>query len=371
MAVTPSSRTISYDAVLSSCLDAFLGTDPVDNIFKDHVLLEILKSKGCMEAQSGGERIRQPINNGDNSTVGSYTSYDVVDTTPQNEFTTLWYDWRQLAASVSISGLEEMQNRGEAAIFNLLKGKTNVCLQSLREELNYQLLGKTVASGVWSAGAGKMASASGTDLDPIPMALSRDPTQSVAVGNINKNTYSYWRARAGDLDSDATGDHNSTFANDVTTYAELINYLNRLYYYCSRGGGGRPDVIICSQAGFVGVEAALRTQVRYTQQSDAQVAFDNLIFKQGCPMYWDEMMPDISNGYVHDSASYAKETFYFLNSKWMKLVYDPQHNFTPTPFVKPENQDAKTALLLFYGNLCWTQLRKHGVAYGYDPSVAA
>ena len=53
------------------------------------------------------------------------------------------------------------------------------------------------------------------------------------------------------------------------------------------------------------------------------------------------------------------------------LVYDPQHNFTPTPFVRPENQDAKTALMLFYGNLCWTQLRKHGVCYGLDPSVAS
>ena len=88
-------------------------------------------------------------------------------------------------------------------------------------------------------------------------------------------------------------------------------------------------------------------------------------------MYWDEMMPDIFTGVKYDSGSYAAETFYFLNSKFMKLIYDPQHNFAPTPFVKPENQDAKTALLLFYGNLCWTQLRKHGVAFGYDPSVAA
>ena len=371
MAVTPSNRSIDYDAVLSSCLEAFLGKDPVDNFFKDHVLLEVLKDKGCMQSQDGGERIRQPVTIGDNTTVASYTSYDVIDTTPQNEFSTLWYDWRQLAGSVSISGLEETQNRGEHAIFNLLSGKTQVLLQTMREEINYQLLGKTVASGVWSAGDGTTASTTGTDLDPLCEALSRDTTQSVAVGNINKNTYSYWRTRGANLSSDTAGTYNNTFGNDVTTWAELLIYLNRLYYYCSRGGGGRPDVIITSQMGFEGVESAMRDKTRYTQQGDAHVAFDNIYFKTGCPMYWDEMMPDILNGYVYDSSSYDSETYYFLNTRWMKLIYDSQHNFSPTPFLKPENQDAKTALMLFYGNLCWTQLRKHGVAFGYDPTVAA
>ena len=367
------SRSISYDSVLSSCMEAFLGKDPTDQIFKDHVLLAIAKDKGLLKAQNGGERIRCEVEYGKNSTVSSYTSYDQVDTTPQDPFTTNFFTWRQLAASVTISGLEETQNRGEHAIFSLLEGKLKNTLNSMREELNLQLLGKTVASSVWSAGTGKTASTTSTDIDPIPAALSLDPTASRDIGIIDPSTNDWFRPFALDMDSDVAGDHNAQDANDVTTYAELINYLNKLYMNCSRGGGGKPNLMLASQAFFELVEAAMRDKTRYTQQSEGSVAFDNIMYKTGCPIYWDEMMPDISNGYRYDSASYAKESCYVLNTNFMNVVFDPQHNFAPTPFVQGTagGQDAKTSLMLWYGNLVWSALRKHGVAYGLDPSIAS
>ena len=144
-----------------------------------------------------------------------------------------------------------------------------------------------------------------------------------------------------------------------------------MYYYCSRGGGGRPDIIICSQAGFELVEAAMRDKTRYMQQSEGQVAFDNIMCKTGCPMYWDEMMPDLETGVVYDSGSFAEETVYVLNTKFMKLVVESDHNFVSTPFIRPENQDAKVAQILFYGNLTFSNLRKLGCAYNIDGSVAA
>lgn len=363
----PVSLTRNYDAVLSACLDAFIGKDPVDNIFKDHVLLAVAKDKGMLSSQSGGYKFRVPIMYATNSTVGSYTSYDVLDTTPQDEFTTAFYDKRQLSASISISGIEEAQNRSEAEIFDLLRGKTEVALQSLRQELNYQLLGKTVASAVWSAGAGPTASTTSTDVDPIPEALSRDPTQSVAVGEINKNTYSWWRAISADLSADAAG-YNNQVHHNCDSLALVLHHLNSTYYWCSRGGGGRPDVMIASQGAFEIVEAAMRTNVRYTSTDNASVGFDNIAFKAGCPLYWDEMMPDIETGTNYETAA-SKETIYLLNTKFMTIRNEEGKNFVPTPFVRPENQDAKVAQILWYGNLCWSALRKHGVAYGIDGTL--
>ena len=115
----PASLTRNYDAVLSACLDAFIGKNPIDQIFKDHVLLEVLKEKGVIVPQTGGHKLRAPLGYSTNSTVDSYNGYDQLDTTPQDEFTTAFYDWRQLAGAVSISGLEEERNSGEAEIFDL------------------------------------------------------------------------------------------------------------------------------------------------------------------------------------------------------------------------------------------------------------
>jgi len=39
-------------------------------------------------------------------------------------------------------------------------------------------------------------------------------------------------------------------------------------------------------------------------------------------------------------------TWYFLNSNYLGVAFDKSHNFTVGDFVMPENQDAKTALIL-------------------------
>ena len=64
--------------------------------------------------------------------------------------------------------------------------------------------------------------------------------------------------------------------------------------------------------------------------------FQMLGFK-GVPIVWDELAPT--------------GTMYFLNLDHMKLVVHSKANFETTEFVKPENQDARVAQILFMGNL--------------------
>src|SRR5574343_661327 len=196
----PSSRTINYDAVLSLCLEN-LREGLFDQIFSSTAFLSALygaygrkKARGKgIRMVNGGERIRVPLMYGKNTTVGSYTGYDVLDTTPQDGITTAFFDWRQIAGSVSISGLEELKNRGENAIKTLLETKVMQLEMSMRDELDQQLIGKTISSGAFVAGTGPTASQSGTDLDPLALMIPKDPTASVSIGNINQATYSWWR----------------------------------------------------------------------------------------------------------------------------------------------------------------------------------
>jgi len=202
----PSTRSINYDALLSLSLE-YTRSTLVDNIFTSTPFLAALygafgkkaKNKKGVRLQNGGERIRQPLMYGKNSTVGSYSGYDILDVTPQDGMTTAFFTWRQLAGSVAISRKEERQNAGEGKIKDLLQAKIMQLEYTLRDELNYQLLGKTVSSRVWSAGDGIAGQTSGADLDPLPHLIPIAPAGSVSVGNINQSTYSWWRPQVLDM----------------------------------------------------------------------------------------------------------------------------------------------------------------------------
>ena len=64
-------------------------------------------------------------------------------------------------------------------------------------------------------------------------------------------------------------------------------------------------------------------------------------------MMWDE----------HAQANHM----YFLNSEYMGFVIHSRRNFVMTPFTKPHNQDAKTAQMLFAGNMTCSNCRFQGV----------
>lgn len=361
----PSSRTINYDAMLSSVLDNYKDKMQ-DVIFSSSVLLSAIKKHGGYETREGGEKISVPLMYG-KTPVQSYSGYDVLDTTPVDGITRAFYEWRQLATPIAISRIEERKNTGEAQLFNLLKEKIQQAEMSIAEEVNYQLLGKSVESGAFVSGNG------GDDLDPIPLLVPKNPSTSTSIGNINQSTYSWWRNKSvdGSTNGATSQDSGTVKGYDLNTWAELHMALRHLYNQCSRGSGGTPKMVITDQDGYETFEASLADKVRYTQQTDGSLAFDNILFKKGCPMYWDEMVPDLENGVNYESASHATSTYFMLNTQFLKFIVDAQTNFINTPFTKPENQDAKVAHILLYGNLCCTNRRKQGVLYGVSQSITS
>ena len=363
--MAPSSRTIDYDALLTSTLDAYRDA-LTDNIIASNVLLSAIKAEGGWQKQDGGERIRIPLMYG-KTPVKSYSGYDTLDVTPVDGMTTAFYTWRQLATPIAISRMEERQNSGEAALFNLLKAKIQQAELSISEEVNLQLLGKTVSGSAFVSGNG------GKDLDPIALHIPKDPTSSVSIGNISQSTYSWWRPRSvdGTTDGATSKDSGADSGFDLNTWAELFEAISHLYNRCSRGPGGRPNMVLTDQRGFEMFESGLRDKTRYTQQSKATLAFDNILFKPGVPLYWDEFMPDVGTGVAYDSSSYALSTYMMLNTKYLYFMVDSQTDFINTPFTKPENQDAKVSHILLYGNLCCSQRRKQGLLYGVNQAIVA
>lgn len=376
---TPSSRSINYDAVLSLCLE-YVKDELVDNIFTSAPFLSALygafgvkkrAGKG-IRMQNGGERVRVPIMYGKNSTVGSYSGYDTLDVTPQDGITTAFFDWRQIAGSVAISRLEERQNAGATAIRDLLQSKVDQLKFTLRDEINNQIIGKTVSSGIWSAGAGIANQTANADIDPLLAFISKDPTQSVSIGNINKNTYDWWRT----VSVDGSAAHGSRGDNanrgfNCTSFANLKAAARWLYNSLSRGGGGAPDIGLMDQMCFESYEASLDDKTRYMSTGGpVTLGFDSIKFKNQT-LLWDEMVPDVDNGYTYDSSSWASSTWIMINTNFMELVVDSGTDFITTPFVRPENQDAKVAQILAMMNLTCSNLRKQGMIYGITPGITS
>lgn len=301
---------VNLGALLSTTLKNYRDT-LVDNIHKSNAVFFMLKDKGAWKTVDGGERIVQPLMYGKNTTAGSYSGYDSLDTTPQAGIDAAEFNWKQYSVSISISGEEERKNAGsKTRIINLLEAKTNQAEMSLKEELG---------EGLFSDGTGNGSK------DLTGLQAMCDDTGT--YGGINSATYDWWRA----YDEAISG---------ALTLAKMRTHFNT----ASVGGKDTPNLIVTTQARYESYEALLtsfNSVVSIQTQGEGvkklgDAGYQALGFK-GQPVVWDELAPS--------------NTMYMLNTRHMKMVVHSQADFKVTPFVKPENQDARVAQVIFMGNL--------------------
>ena len=301
----------NFDALLSTTL-ANYRKQLTDNVFTARPLTFFLMDKGRIRMLDGGTKIVEPLIYGQNSTVASYSGYDTLSLTAQEGVTAAEYDWKQYAVSIAISGIEEAKNNGEQAILNLLEAKVMQAEESLKEGFNQMFFGNgTGNSGKDWNGLGNIVEASGT------------------VGGINRATAGneYWQSYEENTAGALTLAQMSTAYNSVSV------------------GNDHPDMVLTTQTLFEKYEALLQPQLRYTDTRTADAGFQNLLFK-AAPVVYDE----------HCTAGVV----YFLNSKYLTLVGHSGKWFAQTEFVRPENLDARYALIMCYGNLTCRNAAKQG-----------
>lgn len=360
----PSTNTIYYDSLLTTTLAAY-RKDLVDNIFKDSAFLSYLRMKGAVKKQNGGERAAIPLMYGTNSTVKTHGGYSVIDTTPQDGLTTAFYEWAEIAGSISISRKEERQNSGDGRLIDLLASKIKQAEMSMREKLNGDLILGTVSGSTFVPDTALDGSYGLLPLGFFCRKLNAtDPTAPTTVGNISSATYPWWRHNTGWVNNqNVTG---YAFYASVTTYAGLKAYLRRMYNYCSRGSGGPPNLAVFDQVSFETYENALDVSVRYMDTKMADMGFDTVKLR-GATCIWDEQTPDIYTG----TAAITVGSAFFLNTDFYGLMIDSETDIITTPFVEPENQTAKTAKILFMGQSWCSNLRKLGVVGGISQSIVS
>jgi len=344
----PSSLTLSYDAVLSTTLFN-IKRELKDQISTNNVLLYyIMKKNKLYEEDGGGDRVQIPLMH-ELGRADSYAGYDVLDTTPVDGITSAFYEWGQMAGSVTISGIEERKNKGDKRILNLLKAKTKQAVLGIEDKFGRAFLqGNGVNGGNLYDQYVSPANGS-VFIEPLPSLVRYDNATSDSIGNINQSTYSFWRNQVKD-------------ASALTTYATILNALRNQINNCGKGPGGGPDLHVADQLGYELIERALASFYQNTSIKTADIPFDNFTLR-GKPVVWDEFVPNAYTNTV-TVASGAKSTLYSLNTKTLGIKYDGEADFEPQGFQKPTDQDAKTNLILWQGVSFTDNRRKNGVTGG-------
>ena len=360
----PSSLTDDYGALLTTTLRA-MQPRLHDNITRGNKFIAWLEMRGRWRKQDGGERVKVALMHAQNSTADIYSGYGLLDTTPQDGITSAFYEWAQLAVSISISRKEERQNSGQSRAIPLLRSKTEQAEASIRELLNNCIVAGRItasaASGRFLARIGRLDSgASG----PLPLAalVDANASRSVSIGNINGNTYSFWR--------------NQADSSTATTFAGYKQELNNLYNDCSKGVGGPPDLFMGDQVAWEQYWNSLQNQERYVI-TDARVVnvlggADAIKFRNAA-FIWDEVVPDVeTNAEVVDAiGTVTVSNVHMLNSETFEWVVDSETDFITTPFVRPQDQDARVGQILWMGALGVNNRRKNGVLYGISRSIVS
>lgn len=319
------------DTTPSAQLDELISTtfDKVKPVLADQItselpLLAALNSK-LRVTEDGGLTIRRPVLYAFNDTVGSYSGYDLLDTTPQDGFGYAEYDWKQYAGSVTIDGRTLRINEGAARIINVLQAKTEQLRVSMEDDLNTMFWADVTTEGN-----------SGKDFLSVPAIVgdgtTTNATGKTTLGGIDNDSdgQTWWRSRiATNLDL--------TTIEGVATMNHMRNGL--------RLAKSAPDFAFTTQAVFEAYEALAAPNIRFQDLKMADLGFD-VVAHKGTEVIFDGDVPSAQ--------------LFYLNSKYLEFVQKSGAWLSMTDFVRPANQDAKTALVLSMGELITDVRRAHG-----------
>lgn len=338
-----------FDVLVTTTLDKIR---PVlrDQISNENILLAWLNMKSRVTLD-GGTVIRRPLLFAFNDTVGSYSGYDLIDVTPQEGLGWAEFPYAQHAGSVTISGEEVKKNSGTAQLINLLQAKMDQLKLSIADDLNAMLFGSGNGNGgkdmiglMGIVSDGKQFGSADTGA-ALPTGASVTDTH---FGGIDAATYTWWVSEEKSL-------------VDLTTF-DGVDDLNDLYNSI-RVNRSKVDLELTTQANYQAYEALAVPNVRFQSLKAADLGFETVahktaevVFDPDVPVSgaWNDGLNTITGG----------GAWFMLNSERLEFVQHSDSWLTPTEFVRPYNQDAKTALILSMGNLISDSRRSHGIVLG-------
>lgn len=280
----------NFDQILSTTLKNYRN-QLTDNIFNSRPFWSWLTEKGRSRMLSGGHKIVEQLIH-DEGEAGFYSEWDALSLTPQEGISAAEFPWKQVYASIVISGLQEAMNNGKEQLISLLEAKIMQAEETLKSKLSRAVFAETPQNA--------------QDILSLGVLIGDENSAVTDVGGIDCSTpgNEFWQSYVKDM-------------GGATSPQSLQYEMTVAYNSTSDSGSDRVDALFSSQNVFELYESGLLPQVRYRDVKSANAGFDNLMFK-GVPMFWDFDCPD--------------GTVYGINSKYLTIVGHSNRWFKQTPF---------------------------------------
>ena len=287
-----------------------------DNLTENNAILQRLNSKGNVRPFSGGNVILEEImyNDPNTNNANSYSGYEVLNIAPDSPISAAQFKIAQYADSVTMSGLEMLQNSSKEAIIDLLDGRMQVSEARLLNRISGDLYLDGTGNG-------------GKNLDGLGAAVSATPTTGT-YGGINAANWTFWRNQI------TTGATASTMLASMTTAA--IKQIR---------GTDKADLIVAGNTMYQYYVGALQAIQRIASEESGAAGFASLKF------YGGGTSADVVLGGGYGSQETATY-MYFLNTNYIFFRPHKDRNFVPIGGERQAiNQDAIVKLYGFAGNL--------------------
>lgn len=307
-----------------------------DNLTHNNALLFMLQKRGNMRTVSGGTHIMEEImyDDGGHGNTGSYSGYDVIDITPDSPISAAEYDFKQYAASVTISGMEILQNSGREQMIDLLEGRIQAAETRLRNRIAADIYGDGTGNG-------------GKDITGLAAAISDTPTTGT-YGGIDRATWAFWRNQVISCTSDVGAPMGPS---------TILSGMNKLMLACTRGND-RPNLIIADNNAYEDYLSSLQAIQRVTSDTGNSLAaagFTTLKYHGG-----GSNADVVFDGGI--GGNMPANTMYFLNTNYLKFRPHSQRNFVAMGGDRQSvNQDAVVRLIGWAGNLTSSGMQFQGI----------
>jgi hypothetical protein len=307
----------------------FIVKQVTDNVYNSNILTFRLLARN-KKVFEGGFQIEVPIAWSHFAAGGFYSGFDLLDVTPSDTIKNAAFDFKQAEVAVSVDGATLIRVNSPEAVVNFL----GQYFAQAESELS-DILGTGVFSNVVS---------NPKAIDGINGAIDNGAI-AATYGGLSRAANTFWNSQI-------------TAAVAPLTFPQLQTVFGN----CTQGGR-RPTLLVTTQSIYnivwalsTGVNAvagvpgqAFPVQAGGEDVQLAQAGFSNVLFN-GVPLVVDSHCPPGS--------------IFFLNEEYMYLYVNPNRDFFLRDFDAPVNQDAYTSLMLWAGNLIFSNVIRQGKMTG-------
>jgi hypothetical protein len=330
---SPQVVSVDWGDVVTTTLE-YRSPKMADNITNNNALLAFIKKNGREKSVPGGREIYQTLRYAQNQSFMWYSGTEYINISLNDTMTAARFPWKQCSVAVVLSGLEDIQNDGEAAMMDLIDERVDTA------EITFQ---NEMSAGIYSDGTGF----SGKQIGGLALLISKAPTSGL-VGGIDRGANPWWRNASVNANTDARG---------LVTSSNVQSYMNSTTIGLKRNSDG-VDLIVADNNFYLAYLSSLQAIQRITSdKSSAGIGFTSLKY-YGAGKEVDVVLDGGKNGQI------PTNTMYFLNTDYVLYRPSSKRNFKVVGGDRANvNQDAIVRLMAWAGNMTATNLSLNGVLW--------